>query len=177
VFYISTSTSCKKFISFKSVYWLLIHILLFSHEEAQVESCTLMEYIYFPNTIFDFAHLIGLNVYLLLQTSPHYTVLLSHPHFHSTRRNREPQFEKSSGKCDLVLYCSQQKYFMARVAGWINKYTYLVLYLYMYCFVIYLFNKQSEPALLWALRECMRSGEAYCSEWTASLILYLGGTQ
>jgi len=29
----------------------------------------------------------------------------------------------------------------------------------MYCFVIYLFNKQSEPALMSALRECMRSGE------------------
>jgi len=67
--------------------------LSFSHEEEQVESCTLMEYIYFPNTIFDFAHLIGLDVYLLLQTSPHYTVIPSHPHFHSTSRNREPHFE------------------------------------------------------------------------------------
>jgi len=63
--------------------------LLLSHEEAQVESCTLMQYTYFPNKIFDFAHLIGLDVYLLLQTSPHYTVFPSHPHFHSRSWNRE----------------------------------------------------------------------------------------
>jgi len=159
VFYICTPTSCQKFISFKSDNWLLVQIWLFSYEEAQVETCTPMQNIYFPNTIFDFAHLTGLDIYLLLQTSPHYTVLPTHPHFHSTSWNREPHFEWSSGKCDLVMYCSQQKYFVVCDAGWNNKYTYVVLYLHMYCFIIYLFNKQLEPALMWAPTERTELGK------------------
>jgi len=79
--------------------------------------------------------------------------------FHSTSWNREPHFEWSSAKCDLVMYCSQQKYFVVCYAGWINKYTYVVLYLHMYCFIIYLFSKQSEPALMRALREWIEVGK------------------
>jgi len=61
--------------------------LSFSHEEVQVESCTLMEYIYFPKTIFDFAHLIGLDVYLLL----HLTTLHSNPESSSFSLHKQEQ--------------------------------------------------------------------------------------